>query len=149
VDAVGADQDVAFLRAAAGEPDAHATVGPLEAGARAAEPKRALRQRRDECLLEIRAVHAEHLPAAGGVGELAEHPPAPVQDERVPGRVAAPANLARDPEPLERGDGVRRERDPGADGLERGGALEDERLVPRARARSHYEIVSLNTSGRW
>jgi hypothetical protein len=78
--------------------------------------------------------------------------------------VAAPANFVGDAEPLERGDGVRRERDSGSDCLQRGGALEDDRLVPSARKcdrrretadpaahdeRAHYEISRRNTSGRW
>jgi hypothetical protein len=49
--------------------------------------------------------------------------------------VAAPADLVGDAELLERGHGVRRERDSRSDGLERGGALADDGLVPAAGQR--------------
>jgi hypothetical protein len=164
VEPVDADEDVALLRRSPFEVDAHAAVEPLEAGAGSIETHRLRRQRAEKRLLEVRAVHAEHLPAALRVGDLDEHPPAPVEPERFGRRVPAAAELVGDAKPLERGHGVRGQRDSGADRRQRLRLLEHERIVPRLPhcdgsgepadpatdyEDAHYETVSLKTSGRW
>ena len=131
METVGTDEDVALLRGSAFEVDAYAAVEPLEAGAGPIEAHRLRRQRAEQRLLEVGAVHAQHLPAALRVRDLEEHAPAPVEREGARRRVSATAELVGDAEPLERGHGVRRQRDSRPDRGVRLRALEDDRLVPR------------------